>query len=518
MAMTDRKTRFFLIAAVCGALGVASGYALFLISDEILGKPLHFFVALLGAAFVSYIIEWLRDLIRHGEIEVESHPIIRSIGTFVVVLLFELFIAGFEAGLKLGSGALRNAANSLLGDDAASIEGIPWTVVLVAGMWIVAGALLAGWLSLQIGRDEDKTTARHVLRSSRWGTIGGLVIAPAIIGLYILGGRTLVTLQYFVTTTPTTTARYVDLATLLQVSHNNGFFVVLDLPVELLRVAANRSLPLFWFCYLGLFLVIAVLLALQKRWTDRGFLTTLIFFLLLGLLFGALNPIVRSIWAVLTQLMHHDSLFNLLDAVFLGAVVWAIPGLLLGGLVPLLKRAGRNPQSWAFIGYGAVALLILACLLTQHVWPLIPAVIALFSGLLFHRGMPVKEFWPFAALCVAIGISGAMSVSQKLTFSGVLLNLHHIDELQLPLPGAQPTVLPHAAPTLLDDPRSIGLTDDQIGLLQKHGLDDREKAEEAEKNARILEIAIAGSVGFWTTVGLLACWSMYEHEHPFAPK
>jgi hypothetical protein len=484
MAMTDRKTRFFLIAAVCGALGVASGYALFLISDEILGKPLHFFVALLGAAFVSYIIEWLRDLIRHGEIEVETHPIIRSIGTFVVVLLFELFIAGFEAGLKLGSGALRNAANSLLGDDAASIEGIPWTVVLVAGMWIVAGALLAGWLSLQIGRDEDKTTARHVLRSSRWGTIGGLVIAPAIIGLYILGGRTLVTLQYFVTTTPTTTARYVDLATLFQASHNNGFFVVLDLPVELLRVAANRSLPLFWFCYLGLFLVIAVLLALQKRWTDRGFLTALIFFLLLGLLFGALNPIVRSIWAVLTQLMHHDSLFNLLDAVFLGAV----------------------------------ALLILACLLTQHVWPLIPAVIALFSGLLFHRGMPVKEFWPFAALCVAIGISGAMSVSQKLTFSGVLLNLHHIDELQLPLPGAQPTVLPHAAPTLLDDPRSIGLTDDQIGLLQKHGLDDREKAEEAEKNARILEIAIAGSVGFWTTVGLLACWSMYEHEHPFAPK
>ena len=62
--------------------------------------------------------------------------------------------------------------------------------------------------------------------------VGPSVDRPASAEVIDLGGRTLVTLQYFVTTTPTTTARYVDLATLLQVSHNNGFFVVLDLPVE----------------------------------------------------------------------------------------------------------------------------------------------------------------------------------------------------------------------------------------------------------------------------------------------
>ena len=30
--------------------------------------------------------------------------------------------------------------------------------------------------------------------------------------------------------------------------------------------------------------------------------------------------------------------------------------------------------------------------------------------------------------------------------------------------------------------------------------------------SKVLELAISGSVGFWITVGLLACWSLYEHE------
>jgi hypothetical protein len=34
----------------------------------------------------------------------------------------------------------------------------------------------------------------------------------------------------------------------------------------------------------------------------------------------------------------------------------------------------------------------------------------------------------------------------------------------------------------------------------------------AEESARALEIAITGSVGFWITVGLLACWSSFERQ------
>lgn len=45
---------------------------------------------------------------------------------------------------------------------------------------------------------------------------------------------------------------------------------------------------------------------------------------------------------------------------------------------------------------------------------------------------------------------------------------------------------------------------------EKH---DAEPGEETpEEAAKALEISIAGSVGFWITVGLLACWSMWERE------
>jgi len=233
-----------------------------------------------------------------------------------------------------------------------------------------------------------------------------------------------------------------------------------------------------------------------------------------GLIYCILIPIVQSVWAVLQQLAKNKSWHDILGAIYLGAVVWAVPGLLLGGLVPLLKRAGRNPQSWAFIGYGAAALLIVARILIGVRWPIIPAVLALISGLLFQRGMPVKQFWPFAALSVALGVSGAMSVWQEFTFSGVLIRLHRIDELHPKPPEAPP--IPASA--------LYSLTSVQIGQAIRTYASQhpaaRPKAPETDndltkldQNAKLLELAISGSVGFWITVGLLACWSMYEREH-----
>ncbi|WP_158787393.1 hypothetical protein [Granulicella sp. L46] len=484
----DLKIRLS-IAALCGALGVASGYAIFLKYDEIWAQPWRYFAALIGAAAVSYVIDLIRDVIRDGEIEPETHPIVRSLETFVVVLLFELFIGGFDAGLERGLGDILKIGVSLLGDDAATVEGTRWTIGLVSGMWIFVGAQLTCWLSLQIRLDEDEPTARHVMRSARWGTIGGVVIAPALIFLYILGGRTLVALQDFKTNAPAASGPYVSFVTWFQSSNNNFYLILLDLPTELLRLAGKRGLPFFWCCYAGLVVVLLILVPLREHRAVRknfsGFFNIVIF----GVLYCIFNPIVRSIWAVLVQLNQHKSWPDVFGAVLLGAAVWGIPGLLLGGLVPLLKRAGRNPQSWAFIGYGAAALLILASILTGARWPIIPALVALLSGLLFQRGMPVKQFWPFAALCVAIGISGATSVSQRFTFSGVLIKLHHIDELTLRPPDASHRVA-QASPKACED------------------------SEKAEKDAKVLEIAITGSVGFWTTVGLLACWSLYEREHP----
>jgi hypothetical protein len=51
-----------------------------------------------------------------------------------------------------------------------------------------------------------------------------------------------------------------------------------------------------------------------------------------------------------------------------------------------------------------------------------------------------------------------------------------------------------------------------VGVKEKEGCKDARKTMSAEQAAKALEIAITGSVGFWITVGLLACWSLVEHS------
>jgi hypothetical protein len=395
--------------------------------------------------------------------------------------------------------------------------------------------------------------------------------------------------------------------------------------MEGLRVAASHGLWVFWLSYAGLLIgVLAVIGGLQDKTgkKDTNPIVTLIVF---GALFAVFSPVLRSVWAVVTALMHWPTLLAFFEAMGSGAIIWGVPGLLLGALVPMLRRAGRSPQSWALIGYGAAALLVLASVLTRNAWPLLPGLIALGSGVLFRRGMPVKEFWPFAALCVAIGVSGAMSVAQKITFQGVLKNLHTIDELRPALPtpppaqaeaplikrlpesdlalapirpqpslesqrlidalsqpdrvhpltlprpgdmkappgGAFEDKSPKISPFLNDSSKSPEVNQQDMQALVDaiaKGRGDKpavpagapaatlpvhpaepqpatitapkveapvakneaagatntkapeEKKESPEDAAKALEVSIAGSVGFWTTVGLLACWSMWERE------
>lgn len=637
MASGTLNARYASIAALCGALGVMSGYAIFLIHGEIAEHPGKFFGALLGAALVSYVIEWLRDLIRVGEIEVDTHPIIRSLGTFVVVLMFELFISGFHAGFEMGPTKVLQAASGLLGPETAAVQGVPWTVVLVAGVWVLAGALLAAWLSAKVGEETATADAPHILRSSGWGVIGGMVIAPLVIGAYIFLGRCLVTLEYFARATPEMASQYPSLSGLYNsIFHTNspGFIAAFDLPMTGLRIAATHGLWVFWLSYGGLLIVaVAAVGFLSERSQKNKETNPIAKLIIFGTLFAVFSPILRSVWAVLTLLMTQKALHAFFGAMGLGAIIWGVPGLLLGALVPLLRRAGRKPESWALIGYGSAALLIAASLLTWHVWPLLPAAIALGSGLLFRRGMPVKEFWPFAALCVAIGVSGAMSVTQKITFAGVLGRLHTLDEIQPALPtpevaqaspllrkpvermmfspqvslqesqdlidsmarqgGEQPhpqllaaprhlTLQPHtefnkkteeasplastpaqdkfkispqemqallealrkeriqkqetaallAPPTPAAEQKELAAPPAEESVAKTEPVRERvaseekkegshtekagaegEELESPEDAAKVLEISIAGSVGFWTTVGLLACWSMFEREN-----
>jgi hypothetical protein len=330
----DLQLRFYGIAALCGGLGVASGYAIFLNYDEISGKPWRSLAALMVAALVSYFIEWLRDLIRQGEVENETHPIVRSMGAFVVALLFELFISGFHGGFEMGAREFVGVANSLLGADAAGVQGIRGTVVAASLMWILVGALVACWLTLMVGRDDDKSMAVRVGSSAAWGTMGGLLLAPIVIGLYIVVGRAVVSLEKAVELAPTVSAGYQD--------SSGGVLgwvpAPFRFPLTILRAAAEHGLVVFWSCYLGLCVVLGVVLWWRRRTKESS--GKFVFFLMsLCLAYSILTPFAQGMESVVKQMVQQGTYRDVGAAVLLGAVVWGIPGCLLGGLVPLLRRA-----------------------------------------------------------------------------------------------------------------------------------------------------------------------------------
>ncbi len=452
--MPLRRPRFLAVSALCGALGVLSGYAIFLTWLQVIKalpaehEPLRFCLTLLFTAVIAYIIEWIRELIREGRIEHAAHPFFRTMGTFVIVLLFELFITGFHTSSDLKPDALRTAAALLLGPGAPAST---WTLIFTAALWIVVGALQAAWLSRGV-HDSAGTTLQRVGRASGVGLGGGVIVAPLVMGLYIVAGRCLVALGYVFQVFggggaaggPTTIS---DLWHNIFLSQNSAWKMIANtlvflvtLPFNLLVLAAHHNLWIFLALFLPM-AVFAIGYPIERRRGKpmRRELRIVLGFVWTVCLLHTLSPFAIALFRVLGQLAHTGPLWTLTKIVALAALLWGVPGALLGGLTPLLRRVATHTRNWAFVGYGAAALLLVATLIVHAWWALVPAAAALAVGYMFQRGAPVAEYWPFAALCVAAGICGATSIAQHATFAGVIAKLHAIDSLR-PAPPAEPAV------------------------------------------------------------------------------
>jgi hypothetical protein len=451
--MVLRNPKFLTVSALCGTMGVLSGYAIYLTYREMLRDhtQTHFLLTLLITAVISYAIEWIREVIREGKIEQDSHPIFRTMGTFLIVLMFELFILGFHTTSDLSPEALRGAGQQLLGPESAD-SSANWTLLLAGGLWIVVGALLAAWLSQSV-KDSAETPRRRILLAARNGLIGGLIFAPIVMALYILSGRCVAALIHVFHDFGGgyTAPGFNPLPTLwhnIWLSQNHAIqdwlpklftFCVL-LPFGLLIMAAEKNIALFMACFLGM----AAYVAIYPTLIRPRLLTKLLPQLILAAvwivcLIYTVGPFGYAMFLVAQQLAHAGPLWTLTKIILLAAVIWAVPGALLGALTPLLRRVSTHTRNWAFVGYGSALLLIAATLLARAWWPLIPAVAALAVGYMFQRGSRVSEYWPFAALCVAAGICGATSITQHMTFAKEVLDLHAIDVLQ-PASANQPAV------------------------------------------------------------------------------
>ena len=135
--------------------------------------------------------------------------------------------------------------------------------------------------------------------------------------------------------------------------------------------------------------------------------------------YSALAAPVVVLGAPLVGPTIYQDLQSLGSLLLLVAIIWGIPGLLLGTAVPYLRRPSDSPKTWALVAWAAAAFLIVFTFLIRIKWILVFAPVLLATGWVFWRGAPIEDYWPLIALCIAIVILGVTRITQVANFFNV---------------------------------------------------------------------------------------------------
>lgn len=185
----------------------------------------------------------------------------------------------------------------------------------------------------------------------------------------------------------------------------------------------------------------------------------------------ALMAIVVAI-VVAPMLGQLDQLFLMVGR---AALIWFVPGLVLGSLVPLLRSPSENPGKWAAIAFAAAAILLLLTLARWEArwWLLVVLFAFLLLGALCvlrskNNSVPlsrVEDFWPLIALSVATVVCGLTLLMQEVaSFAGVYQHVHTLSHLNPRMPhiapaGKEPDHKPLGSPYDLFRFRYEGIVD-----------------------------------------------------------
>lgn len=413
------------ICAFTGAWGVLTGFAIFILLHRTRDvAPRTFWLGLAAAVVASFVVESLRESVRGrtGLGTPVSSRIAQGLGTVLVLAVFELFVLAAHSAADLASHPreVEELRNAILGPVLEDAAGATRDLLVVAGLWVLAGAAVGAVLGALVVRPGRGPGMRRELRAGAIGALAGATAAPLAVVGYILLWRVILALRlaFF---DPSALARrltaFVDPTSL----------GVYDPPATwygaALRLAARISAAWVLVPPLGLVvggaLVAAVVVGLRwKRWWPLIVLAAL-------LLPGIAAPLLRDAR-------------DLLRLPFMAAVVWIAPAAVLGLAAPLLERPAERSRWWSSIAAALGISVALITLLRLHDARYLLLTLGLFgvAALLAPRGS-VEEFWPALALCLAILVTGLSVVVVHLTasFHEVLAGVSRVNALPAEPPG-----------------------------------------------------------------------------------
>ena len=439
-----------LICGMCGAFGVLPGLATFvMVSEE---SPPRLILALLVAATITTIFESLRDLISHGPERHRSYIALRSVGTLVIVAMFEIFVLAYEKLADLRSEQFTGIVTELLGG-WSSLPNIYTTLWLWICTWTLAGFVFSSGV--------------YTVRYPNMGI--ELILHSPIFQIPALGP--VVKATVLVLGAPITNS--------INSIQQNG----------LISISAIGSI----------FILSAYHFYLKKDEMFYAMIRVLFIIVIVGAIFGGL---------IVTCAI------TIAHALVLTMFVWLVPGMTLGMIAPLLDKASLDPRQWSYFSFCTAGVLVILGVLEVNAWYIVPVLLATVTGVIFIRTGDFILYWPFTALTVATTLCGLIWVVQSVTFMTIFYDVHRL--MMFPIIDYSQAGYTRTTSPLEQQITSVSFNlsphkpaETSKPLPQYCGA-ALPTTDETVRKARILELCLAGATGFWTVMGLLAAWRIRQ--------
>ena len=375
--------------AMTGAIGVIMGFAVFVLLWQDESEPLWFAMILVVVALFASAFEYIRDTI-----EGESHDssVSRIVIRLFLVAIFELFITALHTTLTSRPEALAEIGTVILGPKLSGASGSMVNLVVFALMWVVIGALLASGLAFAIVQRSSSLAKRAL-----YGALVGAVAAPILTIAYVVAMR-LLSEFVWVFRDPGGWAKYVySLYESTIWSKFGALEPILKALIWLVWFAGSRIGPL-----VTILVLLSIAAGALYWYRDKSWPVVLLALLVIGI------PVTFP--ASSSGLLRVGSLLLLV------ALVWGIPGALLGAVLPYLREPSGKRRFWAVMAWCAAACLVLFTFPLHAGWTLMVAAPLALAGIFFWRGTSVELFWPVVALTLATLLLGATQLVRNAKF------------------------------------------------------------------------------------------------------